>query len=67
MNFYEKCLPVITWNKEHSSEQVVPVTYTLEKSLLTAATFKGFVIRFFSERAKKRVVNFGLFKSSSYL
>ena len=28
-NFYEtKCLPVITWNKEHSSDQVLPTIHT---------------------------------------
>ena len=52
MNFYEKCLPVITWNKEHSSEQAVPVTYTLEKSLFVAATFKGWSFVSFQREQK---------------
>ena len=33
INFYKKhCLPVVTWNKNNLSKQVVPITYTLEKS-----------------------------------
>ena len=40
-NYYEKkCLLVITKNK-HSSKEVVPITYTLEKLVFAAATFQG--------------------------
>ena len=33
--------PVITWNKKHSSEQVVSLTYTFVKGFFVVATFKG--------------------------
>ena len=38
-NFYEKhCLPVVTWNKNNLSKQVVPIKiYTLEKRFFTVA------------------------------
>ena len=50
INFYKKhCLPVVTWNKNNVSKQVVPITYTLEKLLY----FWRFVSHFFSERVKK--------------
>ena len=39
--FAQKILfPAITWNKKHSSKQVVPMINTLEKDLFVAATFK---------------------------
>ena len=41
INLYEKCLPVITWNKKHSSKQVVSMVHTLGKDFFAAATFKG--------------------------
>ena len=42
INFYEKPqLLVLTWNKKHSSKQVVSVTHTLVKKFLAAATFEG--------------------------
>ena len=51
INFYKKQnLLVITWNKKYLSKQVMSITYTLEKTLLAAATF---VSSFFSERVKK--------------
>ena len=34
-------LPVIKWNKKHSSKQVVSITCTLEEKFSTAATFEG--------------------------
>ena len=37
---YKKALPVIIWNKIHSSKEVVTKTYTLEKMLWEVA-FKG--------------------------
>ena len=41
MIFYEKqCLPVIIYNKKHSSKQVVAITYTLGKWVFVATTFK---------------------------
>ena len=42
INYNEKkCLPVITYNKKHSSKQVLRITNTVEKSVFTAGTFKG--------------------------
>ena len=41
INLYVKCLPVITQNKKHSSQQVVSIIYTLEKDFFVAATFTG--------------------------
>ena len=37
-----KFLPLTTWNKKHSSKQVVSITYALVKDVFAAATFKGF-------------------------
>ena len=42
-------------NKKDLSKQILPMTYTLEKMVSAAATFKGFVARFFSDKVKKRV------------
>ena len=39
---------------------------TLAKDVFAAAAFKGFVIRFVSDRVKKFVVYFGLYESSLY-
>ena len=49
-NFYKKhCLPVMTWNKKHLSKQVIPIKYTLEKSLFAVAMLlkvcKSFLLR----------------------
>ena len=49
--------------KKHSSKQVVPTTYTLEKRVFAAATLKdcgSLLVR----QSKKRGVYFGLFESS---
>ena len=38
INFYKKhCLPVVAWNKNNLSKQVVPVIYTLEKRFFAVA------------------------------
>ena len=37
-NFYKKFSFNITWNKENSSKQVVPITYTLKEKFLAPAT-----------------------------
>ena len=37
----KQCLPVITYNKKHSSKQAVSMIYTLRKNFFAAATFKG--------------------------
>ena len=39
INLYQKCFLFITWNKKHSSKQVVSVIYTLGKDLFAYATF----------------------------
>ena len=53
VNFYGKlCLPVFTWNKKHSSKQVLPKTHTLEKKLFAGATFDGLWVNPFSDRLK---------------
>ena len=42
IDFCEKlCLPVITWNKKHSSKQVVSMIYGLRKDFFAAATLEG--------------------------
>ena len=52
-----KCLPVITWNKNHSSKQVLSMIYTLGKDISAASTFKGFsdkpLKRFLFRQSKK--------------
>ena len=38
INFYKKhCLPVVTWNRNNLSKQVVTITYPLEKRFFTVA------------------------------
>ena len=38
INFYKKhCLPVVTWNRNNLSKQVVAITYPLEKRFFTVA------------------------------
>ena len=40
INFYKKlCLPVITWNGDHLSKQVVPITYRLKKTVFYSFYF----------------------------
>ena len=43
------CLPVVTWNKNDLSKQVVPITYTLEKRFYAVAillkVFESFLFR----------------------
>ena len=34
-------LPVITFNKKHSSKQVASIKHTLEKKIFADATFEG--------------------------
>ena len=42
INSHKKlCLPVITWNKKHSSQQVASMIDTLGKDFFPTATFKG--------------------------
>ena len=60
INFYEKTVPVVTWNKKQLSKQIAPMTYTREKSFFAVANFVIFVSCFFSDRVKY----FGLFKST---
>ena len=40
------------------------MSYTLQKRIFAAATFKGFGVFFYSDKVKKRVVYFSLFESS---
>ena len=49
----KECLPVITWNKKHSSKQVVSIIYTIEKGFFATATFK--VCQTFLFRQSKKV------------
>ena len=37
--YKKQCCPVITENKKHSSKQVAPITYTLEKSFFAITSF----------------------------
>ena len=37
----KRCRSVITYIKKHLSEQVLPITYTLDKSFFAVATFEG--------------------------
>ena len=58
INFYEKILAVITWNKKHSSKQVKPIVFILEKKFFGAPTFERFLSPFISERVQKIAVHF---------
>ena len=51
--FKPKGLPVVTENKKLSSKEVVPITYTLEKSFVAAATFEGLWVISFHREYKK--------------
>ena len=38
INFYKKhCLPVVTWNKNNLSKQVITITYPLQKRFFAVA------------------------------
>ena len=52
--------------KNHLLKQVVPIMYTLKKSVFAAATFKG-LRGVLSDKVKNRMVFFGLFESSLHL
>ena len=67
-NLYKKqCLLVITWNKKHSSKQLVLLIYTLGKDFFVTAAFKGGVRHFFSGIVEKFIVHFGLYYFSLHL
>ena len=41
-NLFEKDpLKIFTWNKKHSSKQVAPINYRLEKNFFAAVIFDG--------------------------
>ena len=63
-SYERKCLLVITKNKKHSSKQVVPITYTLEKRVFAVATFQSLWVVCFQTKWKICVVYFTLFESS---
>ena len=51
INYYEKeCLLVITKNKKRLSQQVVPITFTLEKRVFAAITFRGLWVVYFQTK-----------------
>ena len=65
INFYKNhCLPVAISNKNNLSNQVVPITYTLEKNFFIVAILLRFVSHFFLDRVKNIVVFFGLYEYS---
>ena len=41
INFYKKCLPIITWNKKHLSKQIEPTMHTLQKTFFAVLIFEG--------------------------
>ena len=68
INFYKKhCLPVVAWNKNDLSKQVVPIINTLERRLLQLLYF-AVAIRlcelFPFRESKKNLVFFGLYEPS---
>ena len=65
INFYKNhCLPVAISNKNNLSNQVVPITYTLENNFFIVAILLRFVSHFFLDRVKNIVVFFGLYEYS---
>ena len=40
-SFEKDPLKILTWNKKHSSKQVAPINYTLEKNFFAAIIFDG--------------------------
>ena len=64
-NFYKKhCLPVVTWNKNNLSKQIVPITYQLEKRFFAVAMLLKVCESFLFREQKKLAVYFGLYESS---
>ena len=61
INLYQKqCLvPIVTWNKKHSSKQVLQIKNKLNKRLFAFAILRRLVSCFFSDRVKK---HFGLYE-----
>ena len=53
----------IKCNEKHLSKQGLPITYTLEKSVFTGATFKGLWVVSF-QASEKACGILGLFESS---
>ena len=52
-NFYKKlCLSVITWNKKHLLKQVVPITFTLGKTIFAVAAFECLWVVYFQTEWK---------------
>ena len=61
INFYEKhCLPVVTWSKNNSSKQVVPIICSLEKRFF-AVTILVKVCELFLFRQSKKTCDILLF------
>ena len=58
------CLSVVTWNKNNLSQQVVPITYTLEKRFFAVAILLKVYESFLFRQSKKLVIYFGLYESS---
>ena len=65
MNFYKKhCLPVVIWNKNNLSKQVVPINTHWRKDFSQLLYFLRLVSPLFLVRVKKLKVYFGLYESS---
>ena len=61
-----QCLSVIIKSKTFI-EQVIPITYTLEKSFVAAVAFKGLSVVSFTREYRKNAVDFGLDQHSLYI
>ena len=61
-----QCLSVIIKSKTFI-EQVIPITYTPEKSFVAAVAFKGLSVDSFTREYRKNAVDFGLDQHSLYI
>ena len=65
ISFYKKhCLPVVTWNKNNLSKQIVPMKHTLKKRFFAVVILLKVCESFLFRQSEKLVVYFGLYGSS---
>ena len=65
ISFYKKhCLPVVTWNKNNLSKQIVPIKHTLKKRFFAVVILLKVCESFLFRQSEKLVVYFGLYGSS---
>ena len=65
ISFYKKhYLPVVTWNKNNLSKQIVPIKHTLKKRFFAVVILLKVCESFLFRQSETLVVYFGLYGSS---